>query len=277
MRAPRPPPYFAELDCRTHYSFLEGASRPGELVMQAKMLGLKAVGVADRNSLAGIVRAWEEGEKQRLDVLTGARLQFTDGTELIVYPRDRAAYGRLCRLLSIGKAEIDKDTYAIKKAGERGFKPIGKGECKLAFAQAAELGEGLIALVPAPAEPDAAFEERLAAWGETWPDRLYLLVAPLYRGDDRARFNALAELGRRARAPLVASNGALYHHFERRRLQDVLTCVRHGVTIDEAGHRLPGQRRAPSEGPRGNGAPVPGARGRPGPHPRDRRGPRPSV
>ncbi|MGZ3277436.1 MAG: error-prone DNA polymerase [Caulobacteraceae bacterium] len=238
MKPLRPPPYFAELDCRTHYSFLEGASRPGELVMQAKVLGLKAVGVADRNSLAGIVRAWEEGKKQDLPVLTGARLQFTDGAELIVYPRDRAAYGRLCRLLSIGKAEIDRDTAVIPKAKERTVKPIGKGECKLTFAQAAAMGEGLIALVPAPAEPDAAFEERLLAWREAWPDRLYLLAAPLYRGDDRARFNALAELARRTGAPMAASNGVLYHHFERRRLQDVLTCVRDGVTIDEAGHRL---------------------------------------
>src|SRR6185437_15277715 len=191
-----------------------------------------------RNSLAGIVRAWEEGKAQHLDVLTGARLQFTDGSELIVYPRDRAAYGRLCRLLSIGKAEIDKDTAVIPKAAERGVKPVGKGECKLTFEQAAELGEGLIALVPAPAEPDAAFEERLDAWRKAWPDRLYLLVAPLYRGDDRARFDRLSRIAERAGTPMVASNGALYHTFERRRLQDVLTCVRHGVTIDEAGYRL---------------------------------------
>ena len=111
------PPYFAELDCRTHYSFLEGASRPAELVMQAKVLGLQALGVADRNSLAGIVRAWDEGKRAGLPVLTGARLQFTDGTELIVYPRDRAAYGRLCRLLSIGKAEIDADTRELPARG----------------------------------------------------------------------------------------------------------------------------------------------------------------
>jgi error-prone DNA polymerase len=238
MKPARRIPYFAELDCRTHYSFLEGASRPAELVMQARALGLQAIGVADRNSLAGIVRAWEEGKAQHLDVLTGARLQFTDGNELIVYPRDRAAYGRLCRLLSIGKAEIDKDTAALPKAAERKVKPIGKGECVLSFEQATALGEGLIALVPAPAEPDAAFEKRLTTWRQTWPDRLYLLAAPLYRGDDRARFNALAELARRTGAPMVASNGALYHVFERRRLQDVLTCVRHGVTIDAAGHRL---------------------------------------
>ena len=132
MKPVRPPPYFAELDCRTHYSFLEGASRPGELVIQAKVQGLRAIGVADRNSLAGIVRAWDEGKKEKLEVLTGARLQFMDGTELIVYPRDRAAYGGLCRLLSIGKAEIDRDTAVIPKAAERGFKPIGKwGEYEL--------------------------------------------------------------------------------------------------------------------------------------------------
>ena len=230
--------YFAELDCRTHYSFLEGASRPGELVMQARVLGLQALGVADRNSLAGIVRAWDEGKRQGLEVLTGARLQFTDGNELIVYPKDRAAYGRLCRLLSIGKAEIDKDTAIIPKAAERKVKPIGKGECRLTFDQAVELGEGLVALVPAPELPDAVFEARLQSWRQVWPDRLYLLAAPLYRGDDKARLNILAEISQGAGAPMVASNGALYHQFERRRLQDVLTCVRHGVTIDEAGYRL---------------------------------------
>lgn len=229
---------FAELDCLTHYSFLEGASRPGELVRQAKMLGIGAIGVADRNSLAGIVRAWDEGKREGLEVLTGARLKFTDGAELIVYPRDRAAYGRLCRLLSIGKAEIDKDTRAIPKQEKGGPKPIGKGECKLLFEQAVDLGEGLVALVPAPAVIDAAFEARLQAWRKAWPDRLYLLASPLYRGDDQARLNALAALAKRAKAPMLASNGALYHHPERRRLQDVLTCVRHGVTIDQAGLKL---------------------------------------
>ena len=223
---------FAELDCLTHYSFLEGASYPAELVREARRLGLAALGVADRNSLAGIVRAWQAGTQERLPVLTGCRLRFIDGTELIVYARDRAAYGRLCRLLSIGKAEIGRETEVV--SGKR----IAKGDCVLAFEQAVALGEGLIGLVPAPAVIDAGFEARLKAWRETWPDRLYLLAAPLYRGDDRARLNALAALAERADTPMVASNAVLYHHFERRRLQDVLTCVRHGVTIDQAGLKL---------------------------------------
>jgi error-prone DNA polymerase len=229
---------FAELDCRTNYSFLEGASRPKELVKQAQALGIAAIGVADINSLAGIVRAWDEGKTEGLAVLTGARLRFTDGTELIVYPRDRAAYGRLCRLLSIGKAQIDRDTEALPKAEKGGWQPIAKGACRLSFEKAAELGEGLVALAPAPNVVDAAYEQRLRAWREAWPDRLYLLAAPLYRGDDRARLNALAAIARRAGAPMLASNGVLYHHHERRRLQDVLTCIRHRTTIDAAGHRL---------------------------------------
>jgi error-prone DNA polymerase len=223
---------FAELDCMTHYSFLEGASYPHELVAEAQALGMAALGVADRNSLAGVVRAHTAARDAGFRVLIGCRLQFTDGAELIVYPRDRAAYGRLCRLLSIGKAGIDATGEA--EAGER----IVKGECRLTFDQAVDLGEGLIALAPAPALLDEAFAARLTAWRAAWPERLYLAAAPLIRGDDRARLNALAALARAAGAPMVASNAALYHNPHRRRLQDVLTCVRHGVTIDEAGLRL---------------------------------------
>ncbi len=230
---------FAELDCLTHYSFLEGASYPQELAFEARRLGLAAVGVADRNSLAGIVRAWQAGKTEKIEMLTGARLQFTDGAELVVYPRDRAAYGRLCRILSIGKAEIDADTANLpSEDGQSDWKPIPKNQCRLAFDQACTLGEGLIGLVPAPAVVDAAFEQRLKAWRSAWPDRLYLLAAPLYRGDDRARLNGLAALAKRVDTHMLASNGVLYHSHERRRLQDVLTCIRHGVTIDQAGLKL---------------------------------------
>ena len=96
---------YAELGAMTNFSFLEGASHPGELMHQAKSLGLAAVGVADRNTLAGMVRALMGAEEVDLPLVVGSRLGFTDGTELIVFPRDRAAYGRLCRLLSLGKSE----------------------------------------------------------------------------------------------------------------------------------------------------------------------------
>ncbi|HZW15240.1 MAG TPA: error-prone DNA polymerase [Brevundimonas sp.] len=224
---------YAELGAMTNFSFLEGASHPGELMVQAKSLGLAAVGVADRNTLAGMVRALMGAEKIGLRLVIGARLGFTDGTDLIVFPRDRAAYGRLCRLLSLGKSEAVPQPGADPD-GDR----IEKAETRLTFEQAVGLGEGMIALTPAPTIPDAAFEARLAAWRRVWPDDLYLAASPLWRGDDRRRLNRLAAMAQRTGAPMIATNAVLYHHPDRRMLQDVLTCIREGTTIDKAGRRL---------------------------------------
>jgi len=229
--------FYAELDVCSNFSFLDGASHPAELVAQAKALGLGALGLSDRNSLAGVVRAHVAAKEHGLRLLIGARLVFQDGAALIVYPRDRAAYGRLCRLLSLGKSGIDgapQDESSAKAEPDR----IEKGECRLDFAQAASLGEGLIALAPAPASIDADFQARLTAWRGLWPDDLYLAAAPLYRGDDRARLAELSAIARVARAPMTATNAVLYHHPDRRRLQDVLTCIREKICIDEAGYRL---------------------------------------
>ncbi|WP_291835076.1 error-prone DNA polymerase [Brevundimonas sp.] len=224
---------YAELGAMTNFSFLEGASHPGEIIHQAKALGIAAVGVADRNTLAGMVRALMEAEKVGQQLVIGSRLVFTDGTALIVFPRDRAAYGRLCRLLSLGKSEAVPQPGADPE-GER----IEKAETRLTFEQAVGLGEGMIALAPAPETPDAAFETRLAAWRAAWPDDLYLAAAPLWRGDDRCRLNRLAAMAQRTRAPMIATNAVLYHHADRRMLQDVLTCIREGVTNDKVGRRL---------------------------------------
>ncbi|HYE46105.1 MAG TPA: error-prone DNA polymerase, partial [Caulobacter sp.] len=201
--------------------------------LQAKALGLSAVGIADRNTLAGIVRALMGAEEADIRLVIGARLAFTDGTELIVFPRDRPAYGRLCRLLSLGKSEVVPQPGADPE-GER----IEKAETRLTFEQAVGLGEGMIALVPAPAAPDAAFETRLTTWRRAWPDTVYLAASPLWRGDDRRRLNQLAAMARRTGAPMIATNAVLYHHPDRRMLQDVLTCIREGTTIDKAGRRL---------------------------------------
>ena len=107
---------YAELQVTTNYSFLRGASHPEELIAQAKLFGLPAIGIADRNSLAGIVRCHQRAEEAGLRMLVGCRLDLTDGTSLLVYPQDRPAYSRLCRLLSLGKNRA------------------GKGACELAVA-----------------------------------------------------------------------------------------------------------------------------------------------
>jgi error-prone DNA polymerase len=234
MTPPAAIPAYAELDAMTNFSFLEGGSHAGELVLQAQVLGLAALGVADRNTLAGVVRAHAAAKKHGLRFLVGCRLTFLDGTELIVYPRDRAAYGRLCRLLSIGKSAIEGAALPDQAKDVR----IAKGDCRLSFDQAAALGEGMIALARAPVALDAAFEARLTAWRRAWPDALYLAAVPLHRGDDRARLARLAGLAQRTGAPMVATNAVLYHHHERRPLQDVLTCIREKTTIDEAGFWL---------------------------------------
>ncbi len=227
-------PAYVELDAVTNFSFLEGGSHAGELVERAKALGLAGFGVADRNTLAGVVRAHAAAKDHGFKLLVGCRLAFLEGGELIVYPRDRAAYGRLCRLLSIGKSAIEGADLPDQTRGAR----IAKGECRLTFDQAAALGDGMIALVPAPALLDAAFETRLAAWRRAWPDDLHLAAAPLHRGDDRARLARLALLAKRCDAPMVATNAVRYHHPERRPLQDVLTCIRNKTTIDRAGFAL---------------------------------------
>jgi error-prone DNA polymerase len=283
---------YAELDVRSNFSFLEGGSHPAELVEQARALGLAAIGLADRNTLAGVVRAHGAAKRCGLPILIGCRLGFLDGTELIVYPRDRAAYGRLCRLLSIGKSGIEAgvkeparpamlrqaqhedgacglisphsepveecipylaaaNSNEVAAAGATphpapsgppspsgGEGRIPKAETRLTFEQAAELGAGMIALAPAPEVIDDAFEARLAAWRKAWPDGLYLAASALHRGDDRARLARLARIAERCGAPMVAVNAVVYHHYERRPLQDVLACIREGTTIDEAGFRL---------------------------------------
>ena len=220
---------YAELDAVSNFSFLEGGSHPGEMVAQAQLLGMSAIGVADRNTLAGVVRAHREAKRAGMRLLVGARLVFTDGTQLIVYPRDRAAYGRLCRLLSLGKSEVLGD--------EHGDRTI-KGQCRLTFDQALAHGEGLVAIAPAPRVIDATFGARLRRWASAWPERLYLGANPLCDGRDRARLGHLARLAEAAGAPMIATNAALYHHHGRRPLQDVLACIREGTTVDAAGFAL---------------------------------------
>jgi error-prone DNA polymerase len=254
---------YAELEVTTNFSFLRGASHAEELVAQAKALGITAIGVADRNTLSGIVRAHVAAKDAGLKLLVGARLELQDSPSLLCYPTNRAAYGRLCRLLSLGQGRAEK------------------GKCILTLADVAAHAEGQIFIAlpsdnwdwreaaRAPAPPDSAqilkFEKgrqqtqtqaavslpvranvgdgerepldstltRMKAALGSAP--LYLAASHSYRGDDRARIAALAAVAERCGTPLVATNAVLYHAAHRRPLQDVLTCVREKTTINEAG------------------------------------------
>ncbi|HEY7900195.1 MAG TPA: error-prone DNA polymerase [Caulobacteraceae bacterium] len=212
---------YAELQVVSNYSFLQGASHPEELVLTAKALGLAAIGIADRNSLAGVVRAWAKGREIGQKVVVGARLDFTDGTPSVVcYPSDREAWGRLTRLLTTGQRRA------------------AKGACHLTFADLQGAAAGQLLLVVPPQRLDDAFADRLTRLGGAFAGHLWLFASRPYGGGDQKRLWRLNDLAERCDVPLVAGNDVLYHGPERRALQDVLTCIREKTTIAAAGLKL---------------------------------------
>ncbi|HEY3695064.1 MAG TPA: error-prone DNA polymerase [Phenylobacterium sp.] len=212
---------YAELQTATNFSFLRGASHPWELMEQAEELGIAGIGITDRNSLAGVVRAWSAARDLKVRALTGCRLDFADGTpSVLCYPSDREAYGRLTRLLTTGQSRARK------------------GECQLGWDDLAAHGGGQLMLVVPPAQLDAAFARRLGDLAERFPGNVWLAASRPYGARDLKRLSQLDALGRPAGAPMVAVNDVLYHVPERRLLQDVVSCIREKCTIAEAGLRL---------------------------------------
>ncbi|WP_159717597.1 error-prone DNA polymerase [Geminicoccus flavidas] len=208
----------AELQVTTHFSFLRGASSPKELFAAAAMLGIPALGIADRHTLAGMVQAHEAAAVTGVRLVVGCRLDLADGTPVLVYPTDRPAYARLCRLLTLGKGRA------------------GKGGCDLAWADLVAHGEGQLVML-VPDLPDQGTALRLARLRAAFGDRAYLALTLRRRPGDALRLYGLAELARQEGVAPVATGDVLYHAPERRILQDVLTCIRLGCTIDDLGFR----------------------------------------
>ncbi len=200
---------YAELICQSAFSFLEGASHPQSLVEQAKALGHTTLGIADRNSVAGVVRAHVAAREAGLRLLVGARLVFADAPEVVCYPTDRAAWGRLTRLLSLGKARAPK------------------GECLLRWADVDPTGQVFI-IIPPP-----VLDERVSAFLRRTD--AYVAAIRRYAPDDAERLRSLHAL---AGQRLIAANDVLYHNAATRELQDVMRCIRHGCKLEEAGFRL---------------------------------------
>ncbi len=221
---------YAELQVTTNYSFLRGGSHPGELVYQAIRLGHNAIGIADRNTLAGVVRAYsairefyEETAIPREDwikLLVGARLETTDGYSFLAYPMTLTGYKRLSRLLS------------------KGNKKAAKGTCDLTFAHLEEYAEDILAIVLPPRKiEDPAFHERLRNLARLYRDRCYLAATMLFRGNDAERLAYLDALATDTKVKLVATNDVHYHVPERRALHDVVTAIRLACTVEELGFR----------------------------------------
>jgi error-prone DNA polymerase len=209
---------YADLQVTTHFSFLRGASSPEELFSSAALLGTKALGVVDRNSLAGIVRAHEAAKVTGVRLVVGCRLDLQCGTSLLVYPTDRAAYGRLCRLLTVGKTRA------------------GKGRCDLGWPDVEAWAEGLLAVL-LPEETDGRLHAELGHLHLAFADRAYCALTRRFLPDEGLRLQAVANAAAAARVRTVVTNDVLYHCASRRMLQDVVTCVRLHTTIDDAGFR----------------------------------------
>jgi error-prone DNA polymerase len=224
-------PGYAEIGITTNFSFLHGGSHPQDYVHRASELRLPVIGIADHNTLAGVVRAYKELENHELEykpkLLIGSRLVLMDGTpDILVYPRDRAAYGRLCQLLTRGKRGDDTDK-------------TEKGECHLDLDNLLEFAEGQLLVLTLPHRFEQAKAlDVLDQLQRSSADGVWLAASVLYRGDDRRRLARLHRIAEAAGVPLLATNEVLYHHPARRPLQDVLTCIREKTTIDAIGKRL---------------------------------------
>lgn len=251
---------YAELAARSNFSFLEGASHPKELVLTAILRGHAGMGLADRNTLAGVVRAWsalrdfrEEGwapEKKRegggpgefvwvedpefkhidremvkaranaFKLILGARLRFNDGTpDILAYPEDRRGWARLCRLLTLGNRRAKK------------------GRCEIGLRDLCAAPDGLLLIVRPPRRLEG-LQAVLERVNDAAPGAVWLAASMLRAGDDRRRLARLKALGGRTGTPLLAVNDVLYHDAGQRDLQDVLTCIREGETMETAGRRL---------------------------------------
>ncbi|MGO4437261.1 error-prone DNA polymerase [Rhizobium sp. RAF56] len=233
-------PQFFEIGTRTNFSFLEGASSPEDMVLQAALVGLAGLGIADRNSVAGVVRAHMQAKEIRkafdkderptlhpVRVQPGARLVFSDGTpDVLAYPRNRRGWGHLCRLLSAGNLRAEK------------------GACILKEADLMEWGEEMmLALSPDPyladdASRGQALDGCLERLTQRFGKAVYLAMTPAYDGRDSRVFALLAQLATRHRVPLLATNQPLYHEAGRRPLSDVVVSIREHVPIARAGFLL---------------------------------------
>ncbi|HSG55828.1 MAG TPA: PHP domain-containing protein, partial [Paracoccaceae bacterium] len=259
---------FVELGVASCFSFLRGASDAVDLALQARALGYDALGIADANSMAGVVRLHSEARTLKLRPVIGCRIELAEGLAFLAYPRDRAAYGRLCRLISAGRmGKLDGEWQ-------------DKGACDISLAMLADHAEGVqlvllppddlahqftlevednvvplsLAGGPAPGPGSgsgsgpsskhvgrrilAALADLLPHLVRQLPTMRHIAASYLYRGDDVARIERLDALARANGLAILATNDVHYHAPDRRPLQDVMTAIRHKTTVAAAGHLL---------------------------------------
>ena len=244
---------FVELGLVSCFSFLRGASDAVDLVMAARSLGYDALGIADANSMAGVVRLHVEAQTLKLRPVIGCRIETVEGLAFLAYPRDRTAYGRLCRLISAGRMATLDGEWQVK------------GQCDISLRMLAEHSEGVQLVLLPPADPaqdftievadnvfplhraeipkvarELPFEAIVPHLARQLPSLRHLAASYLYTGDDIARIDRLDALAKANGLTLLATNDVHYASPDKRPLQDVMTAIRHKTTVDRAGHYLHG-------------------------------------
>ena len=220
---------YAELCAMSNFTFLTGASHAGELVARARELDLSAIAIVDRNTFAGIVRGHAAAQELGVRYIVGVRLGLADAPDILAYPKSRTGYGHLCRMLTLGKRRT------------------GKGKCDLVLEDVLQWGDDCVFIVMDDPAHDAAspLVQLKSAFGED----VFTGLAPCYDGGDDARFARRAALARTTGTGLVAVGDVILHVAARRKLADILSCIREKTTIDRLGRRaLPNaERRLKSE------------------------------
>ncbi|MCI2393939.1 error-prone DNA polymerase [Aliiroseovarius sediminis] len=216
---------FVELGVTTCFSFLRGASDAVDLAASAWAQNYDALGCADLNTMAGVVRFHSEALKANIRPVIGCRLQLTTDEEFLAYPRNRAAYGRLCALLSKGKMHTPDGTWQAK------------GHCDITLDDLANHSAD-IQLIAIPGIDLEYFSTNLRRLKRALPTLKHIAASYLYRGDDRMRINRLDMLAKANKMTILATNDVHYHTPDRRPLQDVMTCILHKTTIAKAGFLL---------------------------------------
>jgi len=249
-------PLFAELAAATNYSFLRGASSPAEMVFQAVALGMKGLGIADRNSVAGVVRAWAAVKRARdsnalpanFKLVTGARLVFSDGTpDIIAYPKTRFGWGRLTRLLTVGNMRSKKGSCILRFDDLAAYLedlllivlPASTIDEQTAHKKPPsylhqDMSEGLRLVEQTP----LGLENVLVSLSKLAANRVWLGASMHRQGKDDRKLSELQQLAKQAGVPFIAVNDALYASAENRPLHDVLTAIRLGHCVKDAGQNL---------------------------------------
>ncbi len=213
---------YAPLWCKSNYSFLEGASHPGELVRRCHQYGLPALALTDRDGVYGAVRAHVEARQLGLHLIIGSQITIDDGSSIVILAQNREGYANLCRLITKGRLRC------------------AKGESRVSWVEVCQHARGTIGLLGAesPLNWEERPEDPIGELRECFEDRLYGLVSRHRIAEEVVHEARLRSRAARYQLPLVAATEVLYHCKSRRMLQDVLTCIRHTVTLSEAGTRL---------------------------------------